>query len=199
MRLALIIIAALLLLGCTGERGSPANITNTTNATISSYARFMASSFSFDYPSNMDVQNLSNARGGYFIGSHELAYNTGEVLALIYINTSATYGVNTDSGFQANPDLAASSFLEKDKTNDPAGYLETATEIGSISTFARGRDVFISEAPFTMKLTTGTYTGYALSMYVPARSTEVQTRILALDANLAKQMRDEFILSFRIE
>lgn len=214
MKLAIILLAALLLLGCTGERGNTnpneSNATNITNATNSSnattvtlptnYIRFTAPSFSFEYPSNLAVQNSPVASGGKFTGIHELADRTGEFFVVVYTNTSATYGVNADSEFQTNPDMAAAGFLEASKINDSAGFLENAVNIGPTATFAIGRDVFVAEAPFTMKYTTGaTYTGYALSMYVPERSLQVQARMLALDPAVAKQMTSHFLLSFRIE
>ncbi len=206
------ILLALLLLGCTAERGS-ANVTenatgnvtlNATNATAangtSGYARFTAPSFSFNYPASMAVENATGNASGIFTGRHQLAERTGEVLAVVYLNTSATYGSNADSIFQIDPTLAANGFLEKDKANDSAGFLNNAAGIGETRNFAAGRDVFIAEAPFEMRFTSGTtYSGYALSIYVPARSLQVKVRILALDPDVAKQMRDGFVLSFRVE
>jgi len=203
----MMVIAALLLLGCTGERGNAnetanvtANLTNATNMTAPyGYARFDAPSFSFAYPSNMETDSSLNPDIGSFTGTHPLADRPGEMLTVFYLNTSAAYGPNTDSGFQASPEVAAGSFLEGDRTLDPAGYLANATMVGPTSTFARGRDAFIAEAPFTVKNQAGTYAGYALSMYVPARSLEVQARILALNPVVASEMKDEFILTFRVE
>jgi hypothetical protein len=213
MRIAIIILAALLLLGCTGERGNPANSTanatlngsgnltpgNITAANASGYATFTARSFSFDYPSDMAAKSSTGMHAGTFTGRHGLDGRTGELLAVVYANTSETYGVNADSEFKADPGLAANGFLEADKLNDSAGYLQNAVDVGPTSMFARGRDVFIAEAPFTTKMSNNTYAGYALSLYVPARSLQVQVRILALNPIIANEIMEEFLLSFRIE
>jgi hypothetical protein len=135
-----------------------------------------------------------------FTGRHQLAERTGEVMAVVYLNVSDTYGVNAENEFRALPEIAASGFLERDKANDSAGFLTHAAEVGETYNFAVGRDIFIAEAPFTMRFTSGTaYAGRALSIYVPERSLQVKVRILALDPAVAKQIRDEFLLSFRVE
>ncbi|MDD5340754.1 MAG: hypothetical protein PHV13_05960 [Candidatus ainarchaeum sp.] len=209
MKPVIFILLALLMLGCTGERingpeNATGNATNVTNASVtnatSSYARFTAPSFHFDYPANMEAETAANGYNGVFTGRHQLAERTGEVLAVVYVNTSATYGPNADAQFQIEPTLAANGFLEKDKANDSVGFLSNAAEIGETATFAVGNDVFIAEAPFKMQFSSGTaYSGYAISIYVPERSLQVKVRILALDASVAKQIRDEFLSSFRVQ
>jgi predicted small secreted protein len=227
--LVTILLLAVLLAGCATERGtgeqandSVCNVSNATsgnttsdalqgnatsnatfptnNASASGYANFTASSFKFRYPANMEVEKSVIGYNGIFLGKHQLAERTGEVLAVSYVNVSDAYGPNRDGIYQANPDIAAGGLLEMDLLNDSMGFLDNAAEVGQASNFAQGRDAFISEAPFSMKLSSGTtYHGYAMSIYVPARSLHVNVRMLALNPDVAKQIRDEFLLSFRVE
>lgn len=176
------------------------NATNATSAANASYATFTTPLFSFRYPPALVVENTSYGYGGVFTGRHQLPQRTGEVLAVAYMNTSYTFGANADEEYQVEPTLAASGFLQKDMRNDSLGFLNLGAETGNMSTFSIGRDVFIAEVPLTLRFSPATpYAGYALSLYVPERSLLVKVRILALDPEIAKEMRDQFLLSFRVE
>ncbi len=176
------------------------NVTNATDAANASYATFTTPLFSFRYPPALEVEKTSYGYGGVFTGRHQLPQRTGEVLAVAYMNTSYTFGANADEEYRVEPTLAASGFLQKDLRNDSMGFLNRGAETGNTSTFSIGRDVFIAEAPFTLRFSPATpYTGYAMALYVPERSLLVKVRILALDPEIAKEMRDQFLLSFRVE
>jgi hypothetical protein len=166
------------------------------------YERYMAKGFNFEYPINMATQESRSAYGGIFTGTHEIGGKTGEILIVSYINTTQVYGANKEGLLQDNPTKAASDFLVQDKKNDPAGgLLQQAYQIGNISTYGLARDAYVAEAPFKIRFggSNVTYSGYALSIYIPERSIHAKVRIVALNPDLASGMRDNFLLSFRIE
>ncbi|MEW6035392.1 MAG: hypothetical protein AB1529_02150 [Candidatus Micrarchaeota archaeon] len=231
MRLALLLVP-LLLIGCIslGERGTnatngtdvtppppePNATTNETNQTgtqnqtnqtappPSYWERYDAGQFSFEYARNMETQE-SGSPGGYgvFAGTHDLDGQTGELLIVAYVNTSAAFG-REDEIFQDNPTKAASDLLLSDRKSDGnmGGLLSKAQEAGNVSTFSVARDGAVAEMPFRISFgdnSSKTYTGYALSIYVPERSLHVKVRIIALDPGKARELRDNFLLSFRIE
>lgn len=208
----MVFLAGMLVLGCIslGNRTNESNVTsnvtnnvtnNITNQTANQtkdWVRYTAKSFSFEYPANTMIQEGS----GLFMAQSSIgAGTTGEVLVVTYINTSAVYGQNKDKIFRENPTKTASDFLIEDKEDDPAKFLDGASEVGQITTFSLGRDTYIAEVPFKTKFSgfQSTYDGYALDMYVPERSLHVKVRILAIDPIKSKNLRDQFLLSFRIE
>jgi len=89
----------------------------------------------------------------------------------------------------------------EDQEDDPAQLLSDAYEIGNLSTFAIVRDAYVAEVPFKIRFSdTGpTYTGYALDLYAPERSLHVKFRVIALNPQIAEDLRDRFLLSFRLE
>jgi hypothetical protein len=103
---------------------------------------------------------------------------------------------------KANPTKAASDFLAADKRTDPAGsFLSSAYETGEITTFSVARDGHVAEAEFKIRFggSNKSYTGYAMDIYVPERSLLAKVRIIGLDADKATAIRDNFLLSFRME
>jgi len=185
----------------------PANLTNLTNQTVlpPSWPRHNGSLsadailLSFEYPPNMAFESGR----GIFTGKHDLADKTGEALIVIYTNASQEYGQNKDELFKTNPTKAASDLLLQDRQDDPAGLLDSAQSSSSASnltTFSLARDAYVAELPFTIRFSgfETAYTGYALSMYVPERSLHVRVRILAVDPTVAKDIRDHFLISFRL-
>lgn len=193
------------------EAGNQTNITeikNETNqtqppASPKTYERYTARGFSFEYPANMTVQSSNGSVSGIFTGTHELqGGQTGEIMIVTYLDTKATYGANKDEIFRDNPTKAASDLLLADKKNDPAGsLLSKAYEVGEISTFSIARDGYGAEVQFKIKFADSnkTYTGYAISIYVPERSLQIRMRVIALDSTKAKEIKDNFLLSFRLE
>lgn len=223
MRFALLLIP-LLLFGCisfgermindtnqTAENGSvavlPENATDNQTANQSepiqkTAERFYFSAFSFEHPANMSVQKSTGSSGGIFTGTHELDGQTGEILVVSYIDTEAVFGANKNEIFRDNPSKAASDFLLEDKKSDSAGsLLSGAYEVGGIKTFTVARDGAVAEAQFRIRFSGGnkSYYGYAMDIYVPERSLHSKVRVVALDSDKAKEIRDNFLLSFRIE
>ncbi len=166
------------------------------------YERYLAKGFSFEYPINMATQESKSYYGGIFTGTHEIGGKTGEILIVSYINTTQVYGANKEALLQDNPTKTASDFLVQDKKDDPAGgLLRQAYYIGNISTYGLARDAYVAEAPFKIRFpgSNVSYSAYALSIYIPERSIHAKVRIVALDPDLAAIMKDNFLLSFRIE
>lgn len=208
IHLLALIILALCLSGCTENRGQDANAsnnaTNLTNITVApppppEWLRFNATAFSFEYPANMNAE----AQPGVFTGIHELRGQpgqTGEVMVVLYFNTSAVYGPNRDNEFRAEPSRATSDFLIMDRINDSAGILSSAYYVGELRTFAILENAFAAEVPFKTKFNANkTYEGYAIDLYIPERSIHAKVRILALDQARADAMKRQFLLSLRPE
>ncbi|MEW6721965.1 MAG: hypothetical protein AB1324_01750 [Candidatus Micrarchaeota archaeon] len=227
MRIIIFLAAAALLLGCVtfGERGnetgnatsnetppSPpeANMTNTTNDTNITppepppkiYERYTTPLFSFEYPIDMEVQTSNSTTGGIFTGTHVFDGQTGEIMIVTFTNTLKVYGENKDTIYKTDPTKAASDFLQQDKNDDDAGsLLDRAFETGSLKTFSVSRDGAAAEMPFKVRFSDSnrTYTGYAIDIYTPERSLLVKYRGIALDTTKAEAMRDNFLLTFRVE
>ncbi len=217
MRLLAIMLSALLLLGCItmGNEGNQGggndtaqpgqNTTqpatngtgqgNQTGPSQQQWVRYNAGDFSFEYPEGM----VTNAITGKFMGASRSGNLTTERMMLSSLNTLRTYGANKDEIFKANPGKAASDFLLQDADEDPLGLLDNGQTTGELSTSTIERDVYVSQMPFTLRSGGVTYSGHAISMFVPARSLYVRARILATDPDRAEAIRDNFILSFRLE
>ncbi len=206
MKIVYLLAFAILLFGCTEvtdrsnetNTSNITNITNVSNQTVApaKWVRYNASGFSFEYPTNMDVQNST----GIFTGDHQINGQTGEMLIVVYYNTVKAYGENRDKTFQENPSVTASELLEEDMEDDPAQILDDAKSTGEISTFSLSRDAYASEVPIstTFSGSTSKFKGYAISIYVPERSLHMKVRVLARDSSKANDIRDRFISSFRI-
>lgn len=176
------------------------NLTNQTSPPPEPWERYNATGFSFEYPAGMALDTGL----GIFTGTRELQGQpgqTGEIMIVSYLNTTAVYGANRDASFRAAPSQAAADFLAQDRKNDPAGVLQLAYEIGDMATFGIARDAFAAEVPFKVRFSPSgrTYSGYALDVYIPERSLHAKVRILAIDEDRAKDMRDRFLLGFRVE
>ena len=206
MKIVYLLAFAILLFGCTEveDRSNETNVSNITNITNvsnqsaapSQWARYNASGFSFEHPINMDVQEST----GIFTGDHQVNGQTGELLIVVYYNTVKAYGENKDKIFRADPSLAATELLEDDMESDPAQILDDADSYGDVSTFSISRDAYLSQVPVTTTFSgsSGKFTGYALSLYVPERSLHAKVRVLARDPEKADDIRDRFLSSFRI-
>jgi len=211
MRIFAIFVLLFLAFGCislegrdnvTDDNATAGNVTgpiqeNQSVVGPAQWERYTAPSFSFKYPANMKTQESR----GIFTGTHDLDGQTAEIVVVVYMDTISVYGVNRDNVFKGNPTKTASDFLLEDMEADPAQLLSEASEIGNVTTFSIARDAYVSEVPFRSRFSdTGpTYRGYALSLYVPDRSLHVKFRAVALDAETADDIKDEFISSFRIE
>jgi hypothetical protein len=187
-----------------GMNGTGANATNQTVVPEPPklYERYAAKGFSFEYPINMTIQESKASYGGVFSGTHEFDGQTGEILVLSYVNVTSVYGTNKEAVLKANPTRSASDFLGSDKRLDPVGsFLSNAYETGEISTFSVARDGNVAEAGFKIRFSGSnkSYTGYAMDIYVPERSLLAKVRIIGLDADRATAIRDNFLLSFRME
>ena len=196
---------AFLLFGCiSGEQRAEENITG--NETVANqtqefqppsiqWARYNSSYFSFEYPAYME------ARGGAvdFIATKEVDGRETETIIVAYLNTTAVYGKNRDKILKENPSQAASELLYDDMEDDFAVILSDADEIGNATTYAIARDGYVAEVPFTYTQDSSVYTGYALNVFIPERSVDAKIRIYTLDPDKARAMRDQFLLSFRIE
>lgn len=221
MRKEALFIAALLLLGCISfDRGQnitnntsvqppPPNITNATNTTNQTppppppkvYERFNASGFTFDYPINMAIQNTSGAHGGIFSGTHEEGNQTFEIMVVTYVDTVYAYGKNKDDLYKLDPPRAASDFIQQDRNQDGASILDHANWTGPITTYSIARDGGAAEVPLKIYFAdqSQAYSGYAIDIYMPERSTLIRTRIVALDPGKADAMKQQFLLSFRAD
>jgi hypothetical protein len=202
MRMA-VLCTLLLLFGCIDlggeENVTEENVTNLTNYTPKQnlWERYNATEFSFEYPSNMDVVKSEDT----FNGTHSLNGETGEMMVVYYYNTVDTYGPNKDKVMQKNPSVAASDLLSDDLEDDPTLLLDNAEELSNISAYSLSRDTMVAEISFKLRLSNSSpkYDGYALSLYVPERSLHTKVRIIAKDPARSKKIRDNFLLSFRIE
>jgi hypothetical protein len=164
------------------------------------WEKYSGARFSFDYPANMNLTEDRNGPNGAIVGQHNLPERTAETLAVAYTDTKLTYGLNRDGEFRSHPSTTPSDLLLEDIKNDTMGFFMKASEIGSPSTFSIGREIYGAELPFKLVLNSGTtYTGYAITLYVPERSLVVDVRILALDPDIARNIEQQFLLSFRIE
>ncbi|MFH0737644.1 MAG: hypothetical protein V1827_03755 [Candidatus Micrarchaeota archaeon] len=223
MRLLPIFIAVILVTGCIslGERtidqtGGDANQTapppltdtNLSNQTAppppppSEWKRYTAMGFSFEHPEKMEVDRSTGNYGGIFSGTYAADGQTLEMLIVSYIDTKSAYGVNTDDIYKVNPTKAATDFLEQDMRDDPAGgILSSAYDVGDISTFTVARDGMAAESEFKLRFlgSDKTFYGYAIDIYVPERSLHIKTRVLALDYDRATALKDNFLLSLRLE
>ena len=226
MRLSPLFIALMLVFGCislgertidqTGGNTTPPappleNLTDQSNLSEpppppppppSEWKRYSAMGFSFEHPDKMEVDRSTGNYGGIFSGTYAPEGQTLEMLIVSYIDTKAAYGENVDEIYQGNPTKAASDFLEQDMRDDTAGgILSSAYEAGDISTFTVARDGAAAESSFKLKFlgSDKSYTGYAIDIYVPERSLHIKSRILALDPDRATDLKDSFLLSFRLE
>ncbi len=213
MRAFTLFVATLLLLGCISlEDRTNATEENLTNATGMNYTnvtepapkqweRYNVTNqsgtvFSFWYPANMDVDDDP---GFLFIGTHSLDGQTSEAMFVRYLDTVHGYGENKDKEFRQNPSKAASDLLASDIKEDPVGVLNYAEEVGNMTTYGIERDVYAAEVPFTILDEGVKKTGYAIDLYVPELSFLVKFRVYAIDPANAKKIKDQFLLSFRIE
>lgn len=223
MRHLALFIAAVLLLGCIsfdrgqGQNGTnnttssppPPNVTNATNATNQTapppppkiYERYNASGFSFDYPLDMAVQASTGAHGGIFSGTHDVGNRTFEVMAVTYVDTLYTYGKNKDDQYKLDPSKAASDFIQQDRNQDSAGVLDRANSTGPITTYSISRDGGAAEVPLKIYFggSAEAFSGYAIDIYMPERSSLIRVRIIALDPSKADSIKQQFLLSFRAD
>ncbi|MBU0527292.1 MAG: hypothetical protein ABH983_02570 [Candidatus Micrarchaeota archaeon] len=221
MKIIYLLLVGLLLFGCAApvDRGNVSQNTTSSlqpedniseNQTIENetvqnqteqvqrpYIRYNASQFSFEYPDNMEVDEST----GIFSGIHNINGQTGELMVVVYYNTKTAFGENQDKIFQENPSAAVSTLLDEDMEDDQAQILHLAQDVGEVSTYSIGRDAEIAEVPIKLKFPDSkvTYQGYAFDLYSPERSLHAKVRILAIDKDLAEDIRDNFLLSFRME
>jgi hypothetical protein len=175
---------------------------NQSTPSVPSLARYAFGGFSFIYPENMRLQVSNSSHSGIFTGTHVASGQTSEIFIVTHINTRQAYGANKDDIFKANPAKTASDFLIQDRASDPAGaVLSNAYEVGSLSTFSVARDGSVAQQPLKIKFSNSnnTYFGYAINIYIPERSLHVKMRVVALDQAKANEIKDNFILSFRLE
>jgi len=164
------------------------------------WRRFSSEGFSFESPANMNISEARQGSGGIITGEHMLPERTAEILAVRYLNITWVYGTNKDQELKSDPTKAAADFLSEDRKNDTMGFFMKASSMGNISTFAIGRDAYVAQMPFLLTMNSGTsYSGYAMSIFVPERSLRIDVRILALDPAVAKDMEQNFLLSFSLE
>ncbi|NYZ73969.1 hypothetical protein H0O00_02415 [Candidatus Micrarchaeota archaeon] len=218
---AIMLLSMLLMLGCISmgnetlneseegnttapEQNAPPPLINETNQSNQTshiglppteWTRYNTEEFSFEYPAGM----VTNIVTGKFLGTTPSGALTTERIALSSLNTLQAYGANKDGIFKANPTKAASDFLLQDAEDDPLGIFDDAESVGELSTFTLEREVYVAQVPFKLRSGNVTYTGYALSMFIPERSLHIRARILAIEPDRAEAIRDNFILSFRLE
>ncbi|HSB47698.1 MAG TPA: hypothetical protein VLD37_06825 [Candidatus Bilamarchaeum sp.] len=214
MRPLILLLALSLFLGCIslGGKGNETNETNaslnqsniTNNTTVTpppQWKHFNGSTFTFQYPSYMGVQQSSSGKSGIFTGTHEEGGQTYEIMVVTNLDTIATYGANKDEIFRVNPTKAASDLLGQDRVSDPAGILDEAYEMGDITTFSIDRGTYGARAPFKIRFgnSSQTFSGHAADIYVPERSLHVKFRVFALDPDKADDIAQQFLLTFRVE
>lgn len=175
------------------------NVTNMTNVTEPEpkWERYDAGDFSFEYPINMETQEAN----GLFTGEHVISTGTGEILVVMFYNTSKVYGENQDKEFRERPSETATDLLMDDMEEDPIQMLDDAYDIGEISEFSIARDAHVSHTTFKIKFgdSDKTYYGHAISIYVPAYSLHIKYRGIALNSQLSDNMKNQFLLSFRLQ
>ena len=194
-----------LLLGCIGAEGRSnetveipqENITKEEPVIEDNTIRHFAGEFSFKYPDNMETE----ATETFFRGTHNFEGQTYEVLIVSHLDTKNAYGVNADESFKVNPIHAVTDFLEEDIEDDPNEILQHATEYGDVSTYFIVRNAAVAEVPFKLRFPSSqvSYNGYAIDIYIPERSQHVKARILGIDQKKADQIKEDFLLTFRVE
>ncbi|MBN1170479.1 hypothetical protein JXA56_05625 [Candidatus Micrarchaeota archaeon] len=197
-----LVVMAILLFGCVSAQTEQAE-TDVIETNVSTpppvvekpkLAHFTTLEFAFQYPPDMEVQESK----GHFSGIKIINNQPAEMLEVVYLNTVTEYGPNKNRILNENPSKGASDLLREDVLNDSMGYLNGA-ELGQITTFSIQRDAYSAEVPFKTTLNGTKYAGYALSLFIPERSLHLKLRILATDPARAKQIRDDFVFSFRLE
>jgi hypothetical protein len=214
LRIFAILIALSLFLGCislgdkSGQNASENGSGTMANDTVtivppapSQWKRYNGPTFSFEYPSKMESQNQSGELFSVFSATHVENGLTYEALIVADFDTAAIYGRNKDDEFRTNPSKAASDSLTSDLSEDMAGVLDDAKELGPVSIFSIERSAYGARVPFKVSLEnlSSTYSGYAADIYVPERSMLIRFRVLALDGEKAKEIMDNFLLTFRLE
>lgn len=200
MRLMYLLLAGLLIAGCVdmGERGNETNASDANGSLpIRQWVRHNASGFSFEHPISMSIQESE----GTFMGTRKLDGQVIRLISVVYVNTVKAYGENKAEELGETPSTAASDLLYADMKDDPADILDQAHGLGNVSTYSISRGVYAAEVPFKLDYAYPdvAYTGYALNLFVPERSLHVKARLIAKDPSIAKEMRDNFLLSFRID
>lgn len=198
------LIVLFILFGCIslGERTEENVTENITEANETEeippppqWERYNATYFSFDYPASME------AKGGAadFIATRDVNGMNMETMVVAYLDTVETYGENKDKIFKERPSQAASELLYADIKDDFLVLLSDAETVGNVSTYSIARDAHAAEVPFTIKQDSFTYSGYAIDLYIPEKSVHAKIRMISFYPEKAKAMRDQFLLSFRIE
>ncbi|MFH1785232.1 MAG: hypothetical protein ABH842_02285 [Candidatus Micrarchaeota archaeon] len=197
----LIILLPLLLCGCTEEivftplDPAPAPLLNQPSV----WSHYSNEIFSFDHPGNI----VTTSQPGTLSGVHYLpspySYQPAESINLVYINTTEEYGENQDEIFKDNPTKFATDFLLDDIELDSMNTLLRADRIDSPTQFTVAQKYYVAESYFELTDFNTTYAGYAMSIYIPEKSIHVNIRVLALDSQIAFNIKEAILRSLRLE
>ncbi len=174
----------------------PQPLPNVSPTNSSEWSVYSGIGISFEFPSHMTLtQNLQSYNLGK--GTASVAgESSGSALLLMVYTNSTIYGVSNVNGSDA-----AFAFLENDRFSDAAGMLNKATNTGEVSNYSLSSGAaFASEIPFSMEVLTSAgksyFDGYAIDIFIPAKSALYRVRILAADKNDALKIKERFVQSF---
>lgn len=197
----LILLLPLLLLGCTEEQvllplePAPAPLLNQPQV----WAHYSNDVFSFDHPGDL----VTTSEPGNFSAIHYLpypySYQLAESINLVYVNTEEEYGYNQNEIFKLNPTKFATDSLLDDIELDSMKTLLRAENIKQPTQFTVAQKYYVAESSFELSDFNTTYTGYALSVYIPERSVHLNFRIVALDQQVSFNIKEGILRSLRLE
>ncbi|MFH0884499.1 MAG: hypothetical protein V1861_02205 [Candidatus Micrarchaeota archaeon] len=209
MTLALVLVA---MSGCAQTGGAaPQNATaeilqnqtgkaSNASALDDGYKEYAQKTFSFDYPKALfadESLGSYNDGAGYAFVALQSKDENDPALLVYYIR----FGNIPLLANMSAPEIAK-SFLESDNTGqDMMGVLHQSSDKGNISLFTTKNGYAAAEMTYVLKdpqITQALY-GYAIQVYDPATTVSMKARILATDSQKAKEARDRFIESVKIE
>lgn len=193
------ILFALLLFGCVGmdnnqnESLSNSTITNTTinstenNELFLEKSRYTTTSYTFQYPKYLTLQKKD----------HFLAINMlkDKVLESFFIKDFFVideYPPNKEKLFLEDPSEAAVEILKDFSIEKDYNFFD-------YSTFSIDRSAFCAQAEYTRSINDTRYQGFFIVIYVPEKSLIFVVDIYGIDIQKTREIREDFIHSFRLE
>ncbi len=187
MKYALLLL--ILLIGCVGSE-VPAEENKTENVTVKeppSPQRFTTVDYTFLYPNDMVLQDSEN-----FFALNMLPDKVGESFTLESSSVASLYGPNKEKLFLEDSGEAPVEILGDFTEGKNVTFIE-------YSTFSIDRSTHGAQVTYTKRQDGFLYNGYLMSLYVPEKSLIINIDIYGIDPRKVRDIRQEFILSFRLE
>ncbi|VVC04082.1 Uncharacterised protein [Candidatus Bilamarchaeum dharawalense] len=196
----ILLFLPLLFFGCTsnttGEQlpSAPAPIIQAPPVWI----KYSNDIFSFDYPADMVAKSETGLFSGVRYLPSPYGYQPAETLTIVYTNTSEKYGPNQNSIYLDNPTKTTTDFLLDDRKNDSMTILLRGYELGNVTEFTIAERFYVAQLSFKLSDFNTVYHGYALSIFIPENSMHLNVRLVALDPNIAYNMKEAILRSLRL-